>query len=71
MTLMDCYQKLLKLDLRDKSKFMNGEYGCQSIVATLGMSHFVKSHIGSISKDVKHSQERIAQELPGVAYYVG
>ena len=68
---MDCYHKLLRLDLRDKSKFMNGEYRCQSIVATLGMSHFVNSHIGSISKDVKYSQERIAQELPGVACYVG
>ena len=59
------------LDLRDKSKSMSGEYRCQSIVATLGMSHSVNSHIGSISKDVKRSQERIAQELPGVAYYVG
>ena len=28
-------------------------------------------HIGSISKDVKRFQERIAQELPGVAYFVG
>ena len=50
---------------------MSGEYRCQSIVATLGMSHFVNSHIGSISKDVKRFQERIAQELPGVAYFVG
>ena len=45
--------------------------GVNQSFATLGMSHFVNSHIGSISKDVKRSQERIAQELPGVAYYVG
>ena len=26
MNLMDCYQKLVRLDLRSKSKFRNGEY---------------------------------------------
>ena len=68
---MDCYQKLLRRDLRFKSKLRNGEYQCPLIMAKLGIPNFVNSHVGPIRKDVKHSQKENTQELPGVAYYLG
>ena len=46
MTPMDCYHKLLRLELRGKSKFRNGEY--QYL-----LSNFVNSHLGYISKALK------------------
>ena len=56
MTPMDCYQSLLRLDLRGKSKFGNGEYQYLLRIAAHSLSNFVNSHLGPISKRVKTLQ---------------
>ena len=56
MTTMDCYRKLLGLDLRGKSKFKNGEYQYLLRIAAHSFSNFVNSHVGPISKSVKAVQ---------------
>ena len=50
---MDCYHKLLRLDLRGKSKFRNGEYQYLLRIAANSLSKFVNSHLGPISKALK------------------
>ena len=56
MTPMDCYHKLLRLDLRGKSKFRNGEYQYLLRITVHSLSNFVNSYLGPISKSVKAVQ---------------
>jgi len=56
MTPMDCYHKLLRLDLRGKSKFRNGEYQYLLRISAHSLSNFVDSHLVPISKSVKAVQ---------------
>ena len=53
MTPMDCYHKLLRLDLRGKSKFRNGKYQYLLRIAAHSLANFVNSHLGPISKALK------------------
>ena len=53
MTPMDCYHKHLRLDLRGKSKFRNGEYQYLLRIAAHSLSNVVNSHLGPRSKSVK------------------
>ena len=56
MTPMDCYRKLLRLDLRGKSKFRNGEFQYLLHIAAHSLSNVVNNHLGPISKSVEAVQ---------------
>ena len=53
MTPMDCYHKLMRFDLRGKSKLRNGRYQYLLRIAAHSLSNFVNSHLGPISKALK------------------
>ena len=50
---MDCYHILLRLDLRCKSNFRNGEYQYLLRTEAHSLSNFVNSHLGPRSKSVQ------------------